>query len=111
MGGPLNLTGIFRGEETADALCQSLQGVYIQGVRSAEGMQDPGLGASGLLVPDVMGKLHVGHAGAVLVLSGDRSDIHAYSHGMFHLRCQVYYDMVVCLDDFHFSGNPASRFQ
>ena len=65
MAGPLNLAGLFRGEETADALCESLQGAYIQGVRSAEGMQDPGLGAPGLSVPDVMGKLHVGHAGAV----------------------------------------------
>ena len=74
MDGPLNLMGILRGEKPADAFRLSFQGVCIQGIRSAEGLQNLGFGASGRLIPDVMGKLHVSHGGSIFVLSGDRSE-------------------------------------
>jgi len=111
MDGPLNLMGVLRGEKAADAFGQSFQGVCIQGIRSAEGVQNLGFGASGRLIPDVMGKLDVGHGGTVFVLSRDRSNIHAYLNSMYHQHCQVYYDQVVCLGTFQLSENSMSRFQ
>ena len=68
--------GVLRGKEATDTLCEPLQRLDVEGVRSAEGVDHLRLGATGLGVPHVVGELDVGHLRAVLVRPGDGTHIH-----------------------------------
>jgi hypothetical protein len=74
--GGFQTQGLFRAEEPADAPGQAAEGFGIQFILTAEGVDDVDLGVPGLGVPLVVGELDVADDGAVLVLAGDRPDVH-----------------------------------
>jgi hypothetical protein len=84
----LGLKDILWGEETAEALDQSLDGDHIEGIGPAEDVENLGSGLAGSRVADVVGQLDVGGSGAIFVLAGNGSDIHAYLDSMYLYLCQ-----------------------
>jgi len=84
----LNSKSLFRCEEPAEAFDQAFDGLYIQRVSSAKGVEDVGPGKTGFGISDIMGELDVGSGGAVFVLAGNGSDIHAYSYSIYLYLCQ-----------------------
>jgi len=79
----LGLDGVFRGEKAAEAPDQSLEGDHIEGIGAAEDAENLGSGLAGFRIADVVGQLDVGGGGAVFVVAGYSTDIHAYSHSMY----------------------------
>jgi hypothetical protein len=86
--GSLGLQGIFGGQEAAEAFDQSPDRFQVQGIGAAEGIQDVGLGVTGLGVPDIVSQLDVSGGRAVFVFARDGSYIRAYLNGIYFLQCQ-----------------------
>jgi hypothetical protein len=84
----LGLKGIFRREKPTETFDQSSDGLYVQGIRPAKGIEDIGTGKAGLGISDIMSELDIGGNGAVFVFAGDRPDIHAYLNSMYLYVCQ-----------------------
>ena len=75
--------------KTAQAIDQPLDGLDVQLILAAEGVNDLSLSKALLGVPGVVGELDVLDGGAVLVLALDSAHIHAYPYRIQARHCQA----------------------
>ncbi len=66
-----------------------MEGIHVERVGPAKGIEDLGAGEAALGVADVMGKLDIGGRRSVLVVTRDGSYIHVYLIIIYHLICQA----------------------
>jgi len=82
------LQRICRFQESGEAFDQALDGLDIELVAPAEGVNDIGFGIALLGVAYVVGQLNVLDERAVFVSSGDRAYVHAHRVAVYAINCQ-----------------------